>query len=189
MLTAGDYRTQVAWVEGIGPGTWRFGLKDAARVSEARVFTVMADDGHLVLNPPADWMVQIELVAGSREANVSVAPMQPFLVAFVDSVIATIVGGDLNRNGTFGADEETVTDGTLIWPGEMTRSYFWGRITAEVPGTRMPLANDPLSNAAYTAIACWIEGLEMGKPLSASDVIDYDACEYAKDPADPAVEY
>ncbi len=189
VLTAGDFRSDVGWVQKIGPGTWRMGLREAPPSTGARLFTVVADDGHLVLNPPQDWMVQIDLVEGQAEADVTVRPQQAFLTDFVDSVIATIVGGDPNRNGTYGADDDAVGPGLMFWPGQTAKSYLWGRITGEAPGSRMPLANDPLTNDAYVAIACWIEGLEMGKPVSISDVIDYEACEYAKDPPDVAVEF
>jgi hypothetical protein len=150
---------------------------------------VTSADGHVVLNPPPDWRVEIALVSGSAEADVTVAPEQPFLIEFIDSAIATIVGGDPNRNGVFGADlGEARREGRLVYPGKIEQSYIWGRITATVPGSRMPLANDPLTNAAYAAIACWIEGLSEGATPKAGDPIDYDSCAYAKAPLEPAIE-
>lgn len=51
----------------------------------------------------------------------------------------------------------------------------------------MPLANRPLSNAAYAALACWIEGLDPAASADPERAIDYDNCQYAKAPSDPAI--
>ena len=85
-------------------------------------------------------------------------------------------GGDPNGNGQFGADEPW----QLIAPGHPDRSYLLGRIVGEVPGSRMPLANAPLTDAEYVAIVCWIETID-DEP-DAHDRIDYDACNFAKHP-------
>ena len=140
-----------------------------------------------MLIPPAPWNVNVTLTAGMKTAEISVAPEDGFLLEFIDSVLASIVGGDTNRNEIFGANSDTVTRGAMVTPGSVEMSYLWGRLTADVPGTRMPLANAPLDNAAYAAIACWIESLEDGETPNALDRIDYDGCAYAKSPTDPAV--
>jgi hypothetical protein len=54
-----------------------------------------------------------------------------------------------------------------------------GRVTGTVPGTRMPLANAPLSDAEYVALACWIETLAGTPWPRAGDLIDYDECIFA----------
>lgn len=86
--------------------------------------------------------------------------------------------GDPNGNGILGAE--------LGWAevvrGAPERSYLVARVLGSVPGTRMPLANQPISNAEYVALICWIETLD-SNPLP-EQRINYDACKYAKDPQD-----
>jgi hypothetical protein len=65
-----------------------------------------------------------------------------------------------------------------IVPGRPDRSYLVGRITGTVPGTRMPLANAPLSKPEYDAILCWIAGLT-SREATADDPIDYDRCPWS----------
>lgn len=189
VLRTRTFGTRIAWVTRIGPGTWRFGLEDAPMATVRETFQVYTSDGQVVLNPVPEWDVTIEMQAGSFEANVQVAPDQGFLLDFIDSVVATVIGGDSNRNGVFGADVATAEgEGALVAPGDLEMSYLWGRLAGTVPGTRMPLANDPLDNADYAAIACWIEGLQDNPDPGANDLIDYDGCAYAEDPLDPAVQ-
>lgn len=90
--------------------------------------------------------------------------------------LAQVRGGDPNENGVFGASQPW----EVIAPGHADRSYLVGRITGLVPGTRMPLANHPLLDAEYVAIICWIE--TMSADPDAHDRIDYDACQFAKNP-------
>ena len=92
--------------------------------------------------------------------------------------LQTVVGGDPNGNGVFGAEDGWA----VITPGKPEKSYLWARITGTVPGTRMPLANQALSNPEYDAVACWIETL--GHSASVTEKIDYDACWYARTPTD-----
>lgn len=92
--------------------------------------------------------------------------------------LQSVVGGDPNGNGVFGAEDGW----SEITPGKPEKSYLWARITGTVPGTRMPLANQSLSNPEYVAIACWIETL--GRTASVTEPIDYDACWYARTPTD-----
>src|SRR5436305_661422 len=116
-----------------------------------------------VYAPPAEWQVQVALTAGHKEADATVGMANPFIADFSDSVMARVVGGNPNKNGVWGADDPNAVKGALVTPKDLGSSYLWGRITGSVPGTRMPLANQPLSNAEYTAIACWIEGLDPAK--------------------------
>lgn len=92
--------------------------------------------------------------------------------------LQTVLGGDPNGNGVFGAEDGW----SEITPGKPEKSYLWARVTGTVPGTRMPLANQSLSNPEYVAIACWIETL--GRTASVMEKIDYDACWYARAPTD-----
>jgi hypothetical protein len=90
--------------------------------------------------------------------------------------LQTTRGGDPNGNGRFGSAEPWV----LIAPGHPLQSYLVGRITGTVPGTRMPLANERLTDAEYVAIFCWIETLDDSP--QPTDPIDYENCQFAHDP-------
>lgn len=188
MLLAGDFRTQIGWIERIGPGRWRLGLRDAATVTETRRPQIYSTDFEAVLEPLLEWNATVELVSGSREVSLVIAPEDGFILEFIDAAIGSTIGGDTNRNGVFGMEVREMKRGAMVKAGDVSGSYLWGRITGTVPGTRMPLANKPLSNAAYAAIACWIEKLPADREPRADDVIDYDNCDYAKAPLDPAVE-
>ncbi len=100
-----------------------------------------------------------------------------------------IVQGDLNQNGTFGAREGNPI--ALINPGAPHTSYLVGRVRGtiegqEVPGTRMPLANQPLSAAEMLALYCWIQGLPLdpSAQLTLSSPINYENCSYSANPQD-----
>lgn len=184
--------TRLKWVERVGPQSWRVGLEEAPNVTQ----TILAPefvsaDGDVLLSGGAGgefWGVSMALVQGTDIASISVADAD-FIAEFVDSVLATVVGGDPNEDGIWGGDDDSGVDpGALFYPGSPERSYLWGRITGTVPGSRMPLANAPLSNAAYTAIACWIEGLSGDGSDDAEDLIDYGGCSYAQDPQDHEVQ-
>lgn len=97
-----------------------------------------------------------------------------------------VVQGDYNRNGVFGArDGDPVP---MIAPGDPETSYLIARLRGvmegeEVPGSRMPLANQPLSVPEMLALFCLIEGLDAG---SGEDrlawPIDYEGCSYSANP-------
>ena len=95
-----------------------------------------------------------------------------------------VVEGDPNMNGLFGA--RVADPVALIVPGDPESSYLVARVrgTMEgtaVPGTRMPLANQPLSNAEMLALFCFIEGLT-GIPSRLDGPIDYVGCTYSTNP-------
>lgn len=93
--------------------------------------------------------------------------------------------GDQNRNGVFGAD---LGDNVpIIQPGNPEESYLIGRIRGElggepIPGSRMPLANQPLDIVDMVALFCLIEGLDPAREPNLADAIDYSDCSYADDP-------
>ena len=97
-----------------------------------------------------------------------------------------IVQGDLNRNGVYGASESNPL--SLIEPGEPENSYLIGRMRGSlndepVPGSRMPLANQPWTIPEMLAFFCFIEGLpEDGTWPDMNTPIDYDGCSYTVDP-------
>lgn len=126
-------------------------------------------NGETLVNLPANLMIGSGTKAGRilDTYNLDYASIR---------ALGYVQGGDPNGNGVFGAAEPWL----LVAPGHPDRSYLIGRITGGVPGSRMPLANHPLTDAEYVAIICWIETL--GAEPGAHSPIDYDACGFAKDP-------
>jgi hypothetical protein len=137
-----------------------------------------------VLQPAVEWGLVFALDAerpGEATLGVTGVSEDPFVETFVDEVLASLIGGDPNGNGAFGADELPDDEhARLIEPGSLSRSYLWGRVTGTVPGTRMPLANQPLTDAEYVALACFIETLT--PDTQADSAIDYDSCAFAQAP-------
>lgn len=118
----------------------------------------------------------------------------------VDDVLRLVqVGieqGDLNRNGTFGArpNEEGNTRGPvqMITPGSPETSYLVARMRGHmegevVPGTRMPLANQPLDTKEMLALFCFIEGLPADGQVNLASDIDYENCSYQDPASHPAL--
>ncbi len=96
-----------------------------------------------------------------------------------------VVQGDMNRNGIFGASNGTPIK--MLDPGNPEESYLIARIRGEmlgerVPGSRMPLANQPLNISEMLGLFCWVEGIPAGEQLSLDWPIDYNGCSYAQDP-------
>jgi hypothetical protein len=107
----------------------------------------------------------------------------------VESLVASgIVQGDQNRNGTFGA---RIVGNTvpLIKPGKPEESYLVARLRGSmgeqpVPGTRMPLANQPPNVQDMLALMCFIEGLDpAATQWSLGSAIDYNKCSYSANPS------
>lgn len=188
LLYAGDFSTEIAWAERLAPYRWRVGLKDAPDADLEERPQLYTHDDEVVLEPLPEWGVVLTVPGGALEGELVIGSEQPFIADFVESAIASLIGGDPNRNGVFGGTDPNVPRGALVAPGKLDRSYLWGRITGTVPGSRMPLANEPLSDAEYVAVACWIEGLPDDGSARAEDEIDYDACEFAKAPVAYAVD-
>ena len=106
----------------------------------------------------------------------------------VEGLVASgIVQGDQNRNGVFGA--RTGTTVPLINPGRPEESYLVARLRgtmagATIPGTRMPLANQPPSVQDMLALMCFIEGLDPhARQWDLESSIDYTRCSYSRNPA------
>lgn len=100
-------------------------------------------------------------------------------------VKAGIRQGDHNRNGVFGL--ELGPNIPLIKPGAPEESYLIARIRGAmgdeaIPGSRMPLANQPLDIVDMLALYCFVEGLQPGVEANLADAIDYNACSYSNDP-------
>jgi hypothetical protein len=98
-----------------------------------------------------------------------------------------VVQGDLNRNGIYGATQGIQVP--MINPGEPERSYLVARLRGAmegepVPGSRMPLANPPLTIPEMLAMFCFVEGLPKveGVTPDLAWTIDYKNCSYSADP-------
>ncbi|MDX2055717.1 MAG: hypothetical protein SFV15_25165 [Polyangiaceae bacterium] len=92
--------------------------------------------------------------------------------------------GDTNRNGVFGAVTAPIT---MIVPGSPETSYLVGRLRgkiadAPIPGTLMPLANQPLDVSEMLALYCFIAGLKPGVRADLASRIDYASCPYSAAP-------
>jgi hypothetical protein len=182
-LVVGGFASDIAHLERLASGRWTIGLRDAPPATRDGLPSITGpDEDDVILYAEAEIGTSVALVAGANEATLTVTPASEEEEDYtfeIDAILSTVRGGDPNGNGVYGFESD---GGALIVPGELERSYLWGRVTGTAPGTRMPLANEPLSNAEYAALACWIEGLR-GTP-SVNDRIDYDRCSYAKAPID-----
>lgn len=95
-----------------------------------------------------------------------------------------IIEGDANGNGIYGARNADPI--AMLAPGDPEGSYLVGRVRGSlagvvVPGTRMPLANQPLSVSEMLALYCFIEGFQPGRTAIDSG-IDYANCSYSANP-------
>lgn len=106
----------------------------------------------------------------------------------VEGLVASgIVQGDQNRNGTYGF--RTGTTVPLLNPGKPEESYLVARLRGAmqgqtIPGTRMPLANQPPSVPDMLALMCFIEGLDPGATQwNLGSAIDYTRCSYSANPS------
>ena len=121
-----------------------------------------------------------------------VAEMRDYQVDDINRLVAVgIEQGDMNRNGIFGArpdaDGNTTGPVQMIVPGDPESSYIVARMRGHmegvpVPGTRMPLANQPLNVPEMIALFCFIEGLPKDGQVNLGSDIDYEGCSY-KDPS------
>jgi hypothetical protein len=174
-IVIGDFRTRIAsiGIEEYDPVTGsnyrRLQLeKPAPRTFDREPARILRGEQALA-ELPASVVISI----GER-----VAFMRDLYMLEYQSYLALnrVKGGDPNGNGSFGASKPWM----MVAPGHPSSSYLLGRITGTVPGSRMPLANKPLTDAEYVGIVCWIETL--GPDPKPSDRIDYDACDFARNP-------
>lgn len=97
-----------------------------------------------------------------------------------------IVQGDANRNGVFGSHEGEPAQ--LLVPGDPEGSYLIARLRGEMhgeplPGSRMPLANSPLTIAEMLGLFCLVEGFpDGGGDEFLTSPIDYNRCSFSEDP-------
>lgn len=183
-LVADGLTADIAWIERVGRARFRAHLDTAATVTASVGFSIRTPAGQIVVaNFDEEAFFVAGTTAGSKDVILTVAEMEDEgLAEALESTMTAVLGGDPNRNGIFGGRGDTHTTGALLVPGDLEASYLWGRITGTVPGSRMPLANQALSNAEYIAIACWIEGLPTSGTPDAAAPIDYDNCKFANAP-------
>jgi hypothetical protein len=120
----------------------------------------------------------IELTAGSKDAKLLYGYNASYETY---QLLEQLQGGDPNGNGVYGAEDPWQE----LMPGHTDRSYLLGRITGTVPGSRMPLANQPLSDPEYVALFCWVESI--GSHPGVEDKIDYGHCKFARNPVSYAL--
>lgn len=184
----GDWQSEIAWVEFVDQGNTmdvEIHLRDA--IPEA-------------MNDPADLdSAEFSRVYDDGETLVLTNIYNAFVYAKGESVVTLkdfgmqsdsrqalleegLWLGDPNRDGVFGAEDATWQ---MITPGDPSSSYLLGRLQATVPGTPMPLANQPLDSAEMLALLCWIEGLAGDGTDDVYAKIDYDGCNAADDFGQP----
>lgn len=209
-LGDGGRRVEIAYVEYI-PGERKWGngkapdsdapglhvhlaeaLKSGDRTSTwgRASFTgkTVTTEGKVMESTYADYQTEWWDLDGGKHLVGSVDEWQ---VGSVERLLATgVTQGDMNRNGVFGARESEPLH--LLEPGDPERSYLIGRVRGQlkgtpIPGTRMPLANQPLSVAEMLGLYCFIEGASMPKPGEEPDMlapINYEDCSWAENPRD-----
>jgi hypothetical protein len=91
--------------------------------------------------------------------------------------------GDPNRDDVYGASSNEAMHELL--PGDPWNSYLLQRLQGNVPGSPMPLANQPLTASEVIAVACWIEGAAEPGGDQVDSEIDYENCSYAEEFATP----
>lgn len=157
---------------------------DSARFSGKFV----TEDGKVKESTYADYDTEWWYLDGGKQI---VGAVNEWQVDTVEKLMAqgAIVQGDMNRNGVFGARDTTQLH--LLAAGDPERSYLVGRVRGElkgekIPGTRMPLANQPLSVPEMLALYCFIEGLpsEFDGEFDMLAPINYEDCTFAENPED-----
>ncbi|MGQ0504411.1 MAG: c-type cytochrome domain-containing protein [Myxococcaceae bacterium] len=140
--------------------------------------------GNLQTLPFASYRSRWYVLADRRHLVATVAEYQADSATRIAT--AGILQGDQNRNGTFGSTAQNIV--SLLNPGRPEESYLVARLRGymqadKVPGTRMPLANQPPSIPDMLGLMCFIEGLEGVQSPSILSDIDYNNCSYIADPA------
>ena len=183
ILEAGGWRGTIGAFERLDSGRWMLWVKPPPDISGLKRPRILRANGDVLLDPPQELFMGVRLKAGDEEVELTVSATVDAQL-FVDDILTTIIPGDPNGNGVYGAQESDLAGGTLVNPGDLAGSYLWGRVTGTAPGFRMPLANQPLTLDEYVALACWIEGLPADRAPKGDDPIDYDGCAFAANPID-----
>lgn len=159
------------------------------RLSDTGVFirTFINSEGNVQELVFASFTSQWWVIEGGRHL---VARVEAGQVEAVQALLRVgIVQGDHNRNGMFGARTwRPEQRAEMMAPGHPERSYLVARLRGRmgdevVPGSRMPLANQPPSIPDMLALMCFIEGARPLEPgWSLDRPINYAGCSYTPDP-------
>jgi len=169
--------------DGMGGGSATFTLRDpmpaamlTPGVPESAIIERMVGG---VMQPVGTITAAMSYVQGAKVIDlVNTADF-----ATHSAVLAEVTEGDPNDDGVFGGSMDDAMQ--EIKPGDPWNSYLLQRLQGNVPGSPMPLANQPLTASEVIAIACWIEGTAEEGGAETNSVIDYDNCEYAAELATP----
>jgi hypothetical protein len=180
LVRAGEFESDIAWLENNGPGSWTIAVRDAMPAELEGTFQLVTADDVVMFEAPDGWTVTATR-AEERALSLVIDADEAIDLAVADSAIAAVIGGDLNRNGTFGADETGSAPAAIIKPGDLDNSYLWRRLMGDVPGSRMPLANGPVTPVEFVALGCWIETVATGADTDPYAPIDYRRCSFFAD--------
>ncbi|MFU8803016.1 MAG: c-type cytochrome domain-containing protein, partial [Bradymonadaceae bacterium] len=185
-----DYRSEDIVPDAESPGL-HVHLRNPVPIDSAEVRgggqfirTFISDSGNVEDLTYASFSTRWWILDGGRHLVGEVRNNQSDRVN--DLLAVGIVQGDVNRNGTYGASESRPLP--LLKPGDPDQSYLIGRmrgVMAGIPvaGSRMPLANQPLSIPEMVALFCFVEGLPAdGAHPNMTDPINYGDCSYSDDP-------
>ncbi len=176
------WRSEIAWFDRTGPGAFQFSVREPLPENLDATLRILRTDAdgseQLSFEAPVKWAVELGLGELEHELVVVVGDVAQHSIA--DAALSTTLSGDANRNGVYGADPFGAAPAAMIRPGDLENSYLWRRLIGDVPGSRMPLANGPVTNPQLFALGCWIEGLsELEEEVDEDDdVIDYGACSF-----------
>jgi hypothetical protein len=153
----------------------------------AAMLDAMTLEGFDVLRVTDGGMLTVGQVTAAASYAAGASTVQVVGYDLLASDVHTLLeddvrGGDPNRDGVLGAGEERLLE---IEAGDPWGSYLLQRLQGNVPGSPMPLANQPLSASEVVAIACWIEGTAAPEGDSPYATIDYDGCDYAAEFGEP----
>lgn len=165
--------------------------------SEARFLRTFVDeDGKVEELPFFTYASRYRRVAetpyefgdGQRGTHL-VAEVRNYQTRRIEQLLAGgVQQADMNRNGILGARGEGHV--RMIVPGDPESSYLVARLLGtmgdeRIPGSRMPLANEPLDGVEMLGLFCFIEGLaEVQGVPDLSRPIDYAGCSYSQRPED-----
>jgi hypothetical protein len=176
-LTVGEAKAEIGWLEKLGEGEWKVVLREPMVPTPEAGVRILGPEEELIFEAPEHWTVAMETPESSGAPEITITlDLEPRDLAVAQAVLESVRGGDPNRNGIFGASDPSVESASIIWPGDRERSYLWRRLLGDVPGSRMPLANDPLTEAQFFALGCWIETLDPEAEPDLNAPIDYGVC-------------
>ncbi len=183
------WETKVGYVQlnSDGMGTVTSAVLYLADPMPAAMLDPMTPESIDVLRTTAGGMLTVGQVSDAITYAAGVNAVQVTGYNMLGDSVHTLIetslrGGDPNRDGVLGAEEDRLLE---IQRGDPWGSYLLQRLQGNVPGSPMPLANQPLSAAEVVAIACWIEGTDAPGGDSPYADIDYDGCQYAAEFGEP----